>query len=183
LNHLTRPCAMTRTFLRGKPRFSRIPVTEGVTPRNSRANKNAARTGSSRGVCLALVSRTSYQALSQPEPRRSVAHAGPQVNRSGSTVRRTPQAEGGATRSRTSDAHDPAHLRRYAMDRTAVDELPDQKDVGRVHQKEDRGIERNRLGRQFAHGHPRGGERIGRSRRCADLPFPAACRLPVARIG
>src|SRR5437016_10794974 len=45
------------------------------------------------------------------------------------------------------------------MDGTAVNKLPDQKYVGRVHEEEDPRIEGNRLGRQLAHGHPRGGER------------------------
>jgi hypothetical protein len=57
LNHLTRPCAMTRTFPSGRTPVVVFRSPEGVAARNSRQNKNAARTGSPRGVCLALVSK------------------------------------------------------------------------------------------------------------------------------
>src|SRR5207249_12242722 len=64
---------------------------KGVTPRNSRANKDAARTGSSRGVCLALVSEDELPNLELTRTKASVAHAAPQVNRSGPQCHRRPR--------------------------------------------------------------------------------------------
>ena len=65
------------------------------------------------------------------------------------------QAEGGDR----SDVHDPAHSRRNIIDWSGIDQLPDQEHVGRVYQEEDRRVEGYRLRRQFAHGHPGGGQR------------------------
>src|SRR6266436_4586734 len=78
-----------------------------------------------------------------------------------------------------SDAHDRAHLRRHVIDGRAVDKFPNEKYIGRVHQEEYRRVEGNRLRRQFAHGHPSGGERKQRHRKqmCEIEPHQAGRRL------
>ena len=62
-------------------------------------------------------------------------------------------------------AQDPADLEGNLLGPGPLDQLPDQGDVCRVHKEEDGGLEGDRLGRQFAHRHPRRGEGKQRHRK------------------
>src|SRR5205807_2279839 len=81
----------TLTFPSGRTPVVVFRSPEGVAPRNSRANKNAARTGSPRGVCLALISEDELPNLELTRTSPSLAHAAPQVNRSGPQCHRRPR--------------------------------------------------------------------------------------------
>ena len=74
---------------------------------------------------------------------------------------RTENAQGHAR----SEAHDPAHPSRDVINWAAINQFPNQKYVGRIHQEEGGRIEGNWLWCQFTYGHPSGGERQQRHRK------------------